>query len=195
MLNLKSLRSGCSITIVALVVLLQIVLLKACGFQLRGSLNLSQDMSPLYLQQNTLFELGKELRSLLAANQIQITENVTLAKVQLELLSEQKSRRVLSVDGRGRAKEYLLSYSVSFLISNKQTKAMNEVRSREDSISHDSISVARSLLFDPDAVIAMVNESEILYEDMRRDVAGLILLKLQAHSSQSESESESTNKP
>ena len=53
-------------------------------------------------------------------------------------------------------------------------------RSRDDSISHDSISVARSLLFDPDAVIAVVNESEILYKDMRRDAARLILLKLQA---------------
>jgi len=164
-----------------------VFLIHACGFQLRGALSLSQDMSPMYLQQNTLFELGKELRTLLTSNQIQLTENATQAKAKLELISEKKSRRVLSVDGSGRVKEYLLSYSVNFSIKNNQSKDINEVRSlndanSHDSISHDSISVARSLLFDPDAVIAVVNESEILYKDMRRDAARLILLKLQASS-------------
>ncbi len=167
------LRSG--ITVVSLV-----LLLSACGFQLRGALNLSQEMSPIYLQKNSLFELGRELKSLLLSNQIQVTENAKQAKAKLILLREGKSRRVLSVDGSGRAKEYLLSYSVDFSIKNKQSKVISEERSRDDSISHDSISVARSLLFDPDAVIAVVNESEILYKDMRRDAARLILLKLQA---------------
>lgn len=159
-----------------------VFLIPACGFQLRGALSLSQDMSPMYLQQNSLFELGRELKTLLTSNKIQLTENATHAKAQLELLNEKKSRRVLSVDGSGRAKEYLLSYSVNFSIKNNQSKGISEERSRDDSISHDSISVARSLLFDPDAVIAVVNESEILYKDMRRDAARLILLKLQASS-------------
>ena len=173
MLRATMLRSG--ITVVSLV-----LLLSACGFQLRGALNLSQEMSPIYLQKNSLFELGRELKSLLLSNQIQVTENAKQAKAKLILLREGKSRRVLSVDGSGRAKEYLLSYSVDFSIKNKQSKVISEERSRDDSISHDSISVARSLLFDPDAVIAVVNESEILYKDMRRDAARLILLKLQA---------------
>ncbi len=167
------------------VLMFSMVHLAACGFQLRGALNLSQEMSPIYLQQNNLFELGRELKSLLASNQIQVTENAKQAKSQLTLLSEKKSRRVLSVDSGGRVKEYLLNYTVNFSIKNNQSKDINdtsEEHNREDSISHDSISQARSLLFDPDAVIAVVNESEILYKDMRRDAARLILLKLQASS-------------
>jgi LPS-assembly lipoprotein len=172
-----------------------VFLISSCGFQLRGALNLSQEMSPIYLQKNSLFELGRELKTLLVSNQIQVTEDVKQAKVQLILLREEKSRRVLSVDGSGRAKEYLLSYSVTFSIKSNQSKVISEERSRDDSISHDSIShdsisVARSLLFDPDAVIAVVNESEILYKDMRRDAARLILLKLQASG-----QSVNSNKP
>ncbi len=174
--------------------------MSACGFQLRGALNLSQDISPVYLQKNTLFELGRELESLLDANKIQITENEKQAKVQLELLHENKSRRVLSVDGRGRVHEYLLSYSVSFIIKSNQLKGINEEQDGEELISHDSIAVTRSLLFDPDAAIAVVNEAEILYSDMRRDVARLILLKLQAipaqtQSGQSTTHSENISKP
>ncbi len=182
-----------------LIVVLLTLLLSSCGFQLRGALNLSQEMSPLYLQSNSLFELGKTLRTLLSGSQVQVTEDVTQAKVQLVLLSEKRSQRVLSVDGRGRAKEYLLSYTVDFLINHRRSGDADEERDWLDStahlspvqssishdlISHDSISVARSLLFDPDAVIAVTREADILYADMKRDVARLILLKLQASARQ-----------
>ena len=174
------------ISIVALVFLIQ-----SCSFQLRGALDLSQDMSPIYLQKNSLFELGREVQSLLTANKIQMAENAEQAKAQLTLLSEEKSRRVLSVDSNGRAREYLLNYKANFSIKVNQSKDSNDLNqegkqdsSSHDSISQDSVSVARSLLFDPDAVIAVVNEAEILYQEMRRDAARLILLKLQASSRQ-----------
>jgi len=162
-----------------------VLLLSACGFQLRGALNLSQDISPVYLQKNSLFELARELESLLKSNKIQITENEKQAKMRLELLHENKSQRVLSVDGSGRVKEYLLTYNVSFFLKSNRLNDADKKQKQEaslphDSISPDSISVTRSLLFDANAAIAVVNESEILYKDMRRDVARLILLKLQA---------------
>jgi outer membrane lipopolysaccharide assembly protein LptE/RlpB len=43
------------------------------------------------------------------------------------------------------------------------------------------------LLFDQNAVLAVTNESEILYKDMRRDTARLILLKVKARSTRTES--------
>ena len=154
--------------------LMSIFTLSACGFQLRGALDISDDVSPVLLEDNSIFELAREIKVLLTTNKIKIVEDKVpsvKANSQLTLLNESKSRRVLSVDGNGRAKEYLLSYTVNFTISIKQSKPVDE-----------TITVKRSLLFDPDAVLAVVNESEILYKDMRRDVARLVLLKLQAHS-------------
>ena len=178
-------------------IVLPVLLIHACGFQLRGSLDLSQDMSPIYLQQNSVFELGREIEFLLLANKIQITENAKQSNAQLSLLNEAKSRRILSVDSNGRAREYLLNYTVNFsIIINQPDKPETtpETNGVEDSISHDSISVARSLLFDPDAVLAVTNESEILYKDMQRDVARLILLKLQASSHQNANMDSDNNK-
>ena len=111
------LRLRHSIIIVALVFIIQ-----ACGFQLRGELDLSQDMYPIYLQHNNLFELGRDVRLLLTGNKVQMTEDVKQAKTQLTLLSEAKSRRVLSVDGDGRAREYLLNYTTYFSIEIKNAE-------------------------------------------------------------------------
>ncbi len=169
-----------SITILSLVFFMQ-----ACGFQLRGALDLSQDISPIYLQQNSVFELGREIRSLLTANKIQMAENDKQAKTLLTLLKEAKTRRVLSVDGNGRVKEYLLNYTANFSIKIiNPSKDINDINDINDQGRVDSISVSRPLLFDPDAVVAVVNESEVLYKDMRRDAARSILLKLQASSRQ-----------
>ena len=143
----------------------------ACGFQLRGSLNISDEIAPVYIEQNTVFELGREIRSLLATNNIKVVIDETESKSSVVLLNETKKQRVLSVDGSGRAREYLLTYTVNFIIKIEQTDE-----------AKDTLSISRSLVFDPTAVLAVTNESEILYRDMRRDVARLILLKLQARS-------------
>ncbi|NOQ89189.1 MAG: hypothetical protein GQ550_09715, partial [Gammaproteobacteria bacterium] len=115
-------------------VLASALVLTACGFQLRGSLDISQELSPVLIEQNSAFELAREIKVLLAANKIKFIEseeqgdaakasavkaNAVKANARLSLLSESKSRRVLSVDGNGRAREYLLGYTVNFSIQIK----------------------------------------------------------------------------
>lgn len=158
--------------------------LHACGFQLRGSIDISEDISPIYIAQNNVFDLAREIKLLLAMNEIEVVEDAKQSKAQLTLLNEEKSRRVLSVDGSGRAREYLLIYKVNFVIKAKQSET-SAIENSEAKNNQDSVSIRRNLLFDPDAVLAVTNEAEILYNDMRRDAARLILLKLQAHSKSS----------
>jgi LPS-assembly lipoprotein len=141
----------------------------ACGFHLRGELSLTGDIAPVYLQQNSVFELAREIKSLLVTNKIKIVENSSDAKTQLSLLNEAKNTRVLSVDGSGQAREYLLTYRVNFAIKLQQSKQIKE-----------SVSVSRALLFNSTAVLGTTNEAGILFEEMRAQAARLILLKLQA---------------
>jgi LPS-assembly lipoprotein len=159
-----------------LVCLTLVLSLSACGFQLRGSINLSGNMSPIYIEQNSVFDLAREIKSLLASNEIDIVQTAQQSKSQLILVSENKARRVLSVDGSGQAREYLLSYTVNFIIKIKQAA------NTEASAVQDSVSVSRTWLFDPNAVLAVTNEADLLYDDMRREVARLILLKINARS-------------
>lgn len=168
--------------------------LNACGFQLRGAINLSSDMSPIYIEQNSLFDLARELKSLLSSNKIDIVQNAQQSKSQLILVSENKGRRVLSVDGSGQAREYLISYAVNFKIIIKPKKNIEEVADpvKQNPIFENSISVSRTWLFDPNAVLAVTNEAEILYNDMRREAARMILLKLNALSQNNEKSAIST---
>lgn len=162
-----------------LLLVLTASLIYGCGFHLRGALDISPDLSPIYLQQNSAPELAREIKRLLASNNLLVIEAVAekspdqlsndKAATRLIILNEAKKQRVLSVDNSGRAREYALTYSVNFAIKIRQEKETSE-----------SVSVTRSLLFDVDAVLAVENESAVLYKDMRRDAARLILLKLQA---------------
>lgn len=193
-----------------LIAIIAMANLHACGFQLRGAINLSSDMSPVYVEQNSAFDLAREIKSLLTSNKIAVVTSEKQSKTQLVLLNEGKNRRVLSVDGNGRAREYLLTYSVNFVIKTKQdvaleteTTAMGQEEVVQEATQEatqkktapekaveknqqDSISITRTWLFDPNAVLAVSNEAEILYKDMRRDAARLILLKLNARSMKSE---------
>jgi outer membrane lipopolysaccharide assembly protein LptE/RlpB len=183
----------------AFIYLMLAISLYACGFQLRGSINLSEDMSPIYIEQNSVFGLAREIKSLLASNGIKVVENAKQSKAQLTLLNEEKTRRVLSVDGSGQAREYLIMYKVNFAINTKHTEISGTEKTATknsegvisqssislDSISQDSISLSRTWLFDVDAVLAVTNEAELLYNDMQREAARLILLKLNAASKKS----------
>lgn len=151
--------------------LLAVATINACGFQLRGAMDISQDIAPIYIQQNSAFELAREIKMLLVSNNISMVNEQSAAVSELTLSKETKQQRVLSVDIDGRAREYLLMYTASFSIKIKQEKQRD-----------DSVSLTRSLLFDTEAVVAVANESETLYKDMQRDAARLILLKLQAQS-------------
>ena len=156
--------------------LLSILSVASCGFQLRGALEISSEVAPVYLQANSAYELARELRLLMRSNDIDITDQLLAANSQLLLKGENKQRKVLSVDSDGRAREYLLFYNVDIAIRLKAAgkEAYDEIPER--------VSLNRTLLFDQDAVLAVSNESAILYDDMRRQAARLILMKLQAHS-------------
>ena len=148
---------------------LAVTVIHACGFHLRGSIEVSDDIAPVYLQQNSVFELAREIKSLLISNNIETVDNAGFAKTTLTLLNESKNTRILSVDGSGQARENQLSYTANFTVKVDTAKETTE-----------SVKMRRDIVFDSTAVLGFANESEILYKDMRKQAARLILLKLQA---------------
>ena len=157
--------------------------LSACGFHLRGALDLSQDVAPVIIIRNDAFDLARDIRGLLATNGIEITETLSTAKSRIALLEESRERRVLSVDSSGRASEYLLIYQVRYNLESADFKKQ-EFTARQQ----------RSLVFDPDAVLAVENEADVLYGEMSKDIARSILLKLQAKTRLSASQRTATDK-
>ena len=145
--------------------------LAACGFQLRGAYNLPEHLSPLYLDKDSMsLLLYKEMRTSLKASGAELTEDEATAASVLEITREQKTRDVISVDTLGRVREYRLIYRFTFTLQ----------ASGEAVIDKSNIQLTRNLLFNPEAVLGVAEETEYIYRDMIRDSTGLVLLRLQA---------------
>ena len=136
-------------------------------------MELSDALSPVYIEQNNAYELARDISALLRSNKVELVTSRSQANASISLLSESRSARILSVDSSGRAREYLLTYNVNVQFSGKTMKAVD-----------DRVLLTRTLLFDPNTVLAVTNEQATLYREMQRDAARRILLKLQALSLQ-----------
>jgi LPS-assembly lipoprotein len=148
--------------------LLVLLSLSACGFQLRGAVELPAEFQPLYLDESGDEDLRNELSALLRANHAVLVVTEASAAGHLKIGKQEKNRRVISVDSRGRAREYLLSYSVFYTLKSQHIDTENVVK------------LQRELLFDPDNVLGADYEEATLYRDMKRDAARLILQQLEA---------------
>lgn len=152
------------------ILLLCISALTACGFHLRGHIELPEQFSPLYVESKNLnSELLRDLKNLLRNNNIATATSRSGASTFIDIIDEKRSRRVLSVDSRGRVSEYELSLKIKYRLRGKNISEID-----------NALHLTRDLLFDPDTVLAIDYEQEVLYRDMNRDAARLILQKLTA---------------
>ena len=147
----------------------------SCGFHLRGVLNLSNHITPIFLDLSSSDdELGRELQILLSASSANnLTTKSTEAKTVLKISSVKKKQRVVSVDNLGRAREYELNYKFNYVLEKSFESSMPSVI-----IKTNTVKLKRDLLFDPASVLAVGHEKESLYEDMRKDAAQLVLRQL-----------------
>ncbi len=169
--------------------LLALSTLSACGFQLRGAVELPEDFSPVFVQANRAYELARDVKAQLRSSNVEMVDNPASANVSLILVKEKKSRRVISVNSDGRASEYLLLYTVDVTFTGPgitrhvgghvDGQGEGQAGKVVDTVK-ESVTLNRSLIFDPDTVLAAANESATLYRDMKRDAAQRILFKLKA---------------
>jgi LPS-assembly lipoprotein len=151
-----------------------ILLLVSCGFQMRGAYQLPAAMQTTYVDTSALVQsstLSRVLIRRLKASDIKIS-NVPSANVAiLKLLNEHKTKRIISVDSIGRAREYTLTYAISFNV-----KALDA----EFEIADQEVRIDRDFVFDTQDVLGNSREESRLYEEMRVDVIRLIMLRLQS---------------
>ena len=80
--------------------------LTACGYHLRGSYDLPEHLSPLYLDKDSMsLLLYKELRSTIRASGAELSDDAATAASELKISREERTRDVISVDTLGRARE------------------------------------------------------------------------------------------
>lgn len=148
------------------------VSLLSCGFKLRGAYELPAAMKVTYVdQQNANADLVKALKVALKSSDIKISDIKTDEAAVLRLYKVSKGQRTVSVDSRGRAREYTLSYTLSFTLI---------ARRHAFEIAEQTIRIERDFIFDPEDVLGNSRETSQLYEEMQQDLVRLLLLRLQS---------------
>ncbi len=144
--------------------------LTACGFHLRGSVEIPPYLKTLQLQDaSPATRIAPALERALRDEGVTITDDAAQVNAVLRLHSESFSRRVQAVDASGKAQEYGLRYAVVFSVLGPDGTAW---------LSNATVSSARDLRFDEGAVLGAGGEQAQLQAEMRAEVLRSILRQL-----------------
>lgn len=146
--------------------------LTGCGFQLRGDLELPEQMQVVYLRGIDRYsEQGQAIVIDLTAAGSTVTEFPADATAVLGITYQNMERRVLSVDAAGKAKEYELIYTLRFLLEDEKGQVL---------VGEQQILQVRYFIFDAAGVLGKSEEEARLKQQMQKDAAARMLQRIVA---------------
>ena len=152
------------------VILLLLTMLTACGFKLRGDVELPPVLQETYIQsENPFTGMARALRVELEAAGARIVESSEQATAVLKIVNERSEMRILSVGSTGKASEYELFDEVTFQLTDRSGKML---------IEQQNLRMIRDLVFDENQLLGKVSEAEQLHVQMRRSLARQIFTRI-----------------
>jgi LPS-assembly lipoprotein len=146
------------------------LLLSACGFQLRGAAQLP--FSTIFVQAAPTSPFATQVRrAVQAGSSTRLTNAPEQAEVLLQILNEAQEKQILSLSGGGRVSEYLLRYRVSFRLTDSKNR---------EHIPASEIVLQRDFSYSDDQALAKESEEAQLYRDMRNDAVQQLVRRLQS---------------
>lgn len=157
-------------TISILLMLAFSLLLNGCGFHQRGHDAFELPFKTLYIQAaSTYTPFIAELKRTIQGAGAQIVESSDDADLTLQIISESMDKKILSLSGAGRVREYQLHYAVSF-------RAYD--RAQQEWMAPAEITLQRSFSYDDAQVLAKEREEILLQEHVRSDAVQQLLHRL-----------------
>ena len=141
--------------------------LQACGFRLRGSVDLPKSMATVYIEGVAEYsESALAIRNSFISAGSQVVKEQKAALTRLVITQDTFDRRVLSVDARGQPNEYELKYQLGFKVLDSGGVEL---------LPQQTISKLRAYQFDPNNVLTKGDEeARIKKEMLRANVAQLM---------------------
>jgi len=149
--------------------LLAALLLAACGFHLRGEVDLP--FRTLYVPNATsgiALELKRQLQS---ASGTRVVDDPQAAEAQLQFTEEARSKEILALNTAGRVREYRLVYLVGFRVADGRGG---------EYVARSTIRLERDITYDDTVALAKEAEEQLLFRDMQTDMVQQILRRLTA---------------
>ncbi len=155
--------------------LLMSLLLSACGYHLRGAVNLPQELKAVYLQGESP-ELHDQFSKSMESSSGKLLSSQDKAGIVIRFFDEKMNRRVLSLSARGRANDFELDYRVEYEFATAGNAIL---------MPRQAIEVKREYFNDQQDIIAKDNEEAVIrneiYQQAVRAIINRARLVLEAH--------------
>ena len=150
-----------------ILVVLCLLSLSACGFQLRG--NASLPFESLYVEGGQ--DIAVDLQRAIRPTTTKVTDKAKDAQAILQVLSEAREKRILTLSSTGRVNEFRLLYRVNFKVIDKAGLEL---------LSPQQIELRRDITFNDSQTLAKESEETLLYRDMQTDAVQQIFRRMSA---------------
>ena len=146
-----------------------VVVLAACGFQLRGSQEVP--FRTLYIPGASGGVALDLKRNIEAGTDAKVVDSPKEADAILELSNERREKIILSLSGTGRVREFRLRYSVDFRVHDARGN---------DFLPTSTVRLSRDITFNDSDILAKESEEQLLFRDMQADMVQQLLRRLSA---------------
>ena len=144
------------------------LVLTGCGFQLRGQADLPFER--IYVETDGFSLFAAELmRIIQSSNQVEVMDEPEEAEVILQVINEQREKKILSLQSSGSVAEFLFVYRVNYRVMDNK---------RKDLVAPSEISLRRAMQFDDRVILGKESEEELLFRDMQADAVQQMLRRL-----------------
>lgn len=142
-----------------------ILSISSCGYQLRGNIDLPQELKSMYLQGGSS-QLRKIMRKTLKSSGGVLVDTIDQAGIIVQIIKEKMDKRVLSLSQTGRANEYELIYDIEFNLLDTQGHVISEKQ---------RIEISKDYFNNQEEVLGKNNEEHVIRNEMYRKAVGSIV--------------------
>jgi LPS-assembly lipoprotein len=144
-----------------------LVMLTACGFQLRGSAQVP--FHTLYIP-NAKSGIALDLkRNIEAGTNAKVIDDPKAADAILELSGESREKIILSLTGTGRVREFRLRYRVNYRVHDGKGG---------EYVPPSLVQLTRDVTYNDAEILAKEAEEQLLFRDMQSDMVQQVLRRL-----------------
>lgn len=148
-----------------------LLVLAACGFQLRGEARLPAVMAATHLQvPDDSSPFARELELRLRANGVRLVGAGEAGAARLRIVRERIRREALSISGDARVREFDLVYEVEFSLQDGDGEVL---------IAPEVLRMRRDFRFDEQEILAATREEEFLRAELTRAMAAQLIRRLE----------------
>lgn len=141
-----------------------------CGFQLRGKVALPEGIEPLFIGGIApSSQLAIELRNLLSAYGVELTETATDAKFKINILEQRKDKRSATLGQKAKVAEYQLTEELSFELRNAKGERV---------LGPKKITERKIITNEPNKVVSTKDEEDLLRREMLQNLAAKMARQL-----------------